>query len=91
VDEQPDVYLQSANRATKLTVRLNVARHGTPLHTATINAKTRIPPAGMTAYEAGVIATAPRRSGAVEQRLRRDALEQLEERLHTQLRNVPPP
>ena len=91
VDEQPTDYLQSANRATKLAVHVDLTRHGTPLCRATINAQTRTPPPDMAIYEAGVIATAPRRSPDVENRLRRDALEQLQDRLVTQLRNVPPP
>jgi hypothetical protein len=91
VDEQPEPYLQSANRGTKLVVRPALIRHGAPLSLATINAQTRIPPSGMPAYEASVLATAPRRTEAAEQRLRRDAIDQVRDRLNAQLRNVPAP
>lgn len=91
VDEQPIPYFQSANRATKLVVRLALTSHGTPLQAVTLNAQTRTPPPSMAAYEAGVVATAPRRSPAIEQRLRRDALDQILERLAGSLQNVPAP
>jgi hypothetical protein len=91
VDEEPVPYLQSANRATKLAVRVNLSRNGMPLHSATINATTRMPPPDMAVHEAGVIATAPRRSPEVEHRLRRDALDQIRDRLGAQLNSAPPP
>lgn len=91
VDEEAIPYLQSASRATKLTVRLSLTRDHTLIQNATINAQTRIPPPGMGVYEAGVIATAPRRSPSVEQRLRRDAIDQIRERLGVQFASLPPP
>jgi hypothetical protein len=52
--------------------------------------KTRTPPPGMTAYEAGRLATAARRSPEAERRLYDDALAIVEERLRGQLRALPP-
>lgn len=90
INEQPIPYLQSANRGTSISTHLELTRRRATLLDTQANAQTRMPPPGMPAYEARLIATAPRRSTDVERRLQRDALDQVLARLATPLHSATP-
>jgi hypothetical protein len=91
VDEELIPYLQSANRASRLNARLDLIRDGRSAWSATVSGHTRIPPRGITAYEASLIAASAHRAPAAEHRLHEDAWAMLRERLASALKGVPSP
>jgi hypothetical protein len=91
VDEELVPHLQSANRASRLNARLDLIHDGRSVWTSTVSGHTRIPPKGVPAYEASLIAAAVKRTPAAEHRLHDDAWDMLRERLATSLKGVPAP
>jgi hypothetical protein len=89
--ETPEPYLQSANRGSRIEVRLALLRQETPLWSAILNGRTRTPPPTMAAFEAGLLATSTRRDPSAEHRLYNDALGQVLDRLPNQLKTLPAP
>jgi hypothetical protein len=90
-ESQDDHYLQSANRVTRIGVKVNLYHGDDRYWYTTATGHTRVPPRNMSAFEAGHVAAAQTANPQAERRLFEDAVEALMERLGGMLGNVPEP
>jgi hypothetical protein len=90
-ESQDDHYLQSANRVTRIGVKIDLYHGGERCWYTSATGRTRVPPRNMSAFEAGHVAAAQTANPQAERRLFEDAVDALMERLGGLLGNVPGP
>jgi hypothetical protein len=90
-ESQDDHYLQSANRVTRIGVKVDLYHGEERCWYTSATGNTRVPPRNMSAFEAGHVAASQTANPQAERRLFEDAVEALMERLGGMLGNVPGP
>ncbi|QDV33015.1 zinc ribbon domain-containing protein [Tautonia plasticadhaerens] len=90
VEREGARYQHSPNRTTCFAVDLALDRLGSDAWAEHVEARTRVPLPGLAAMEGSRLALATDRSPEVEARFRRDALEELADRLRLKLKGLPP-
>ncbi len=89
-ESQESRYSHSALHSSDITLTLTLSRHGETLWQGQVIGRTRVPPRGIPAIEAGRLATATHPEPTAERLLYNDALEVLRERLTLKLPGLPP-